>query len=233
MATVTSPARTAPAVAPAGISRARAVIVAALLTLGAVAVAAMVLWQPWGERNQLGYGDIAPHRDAAWLGLLIDGIGVATLGIALGIATCMLVTARGSAWANTGAVLAGFGGVVSCAGSVAFGAFAWYATATAAIPTGSGTDLMAYVDDNRGHLLALEMVGFLMTTLGSLVLMVALWRGRAVPRWLPIGYLVLTAGLFTLSGVVLDAVQAIQTLSLLVVAFQVLRLRGRSAVRAG
>jgi hypothetical protein len=230
MSTVTPAATSAPVVsAPAGVSRVRAAIVSTVLTLGAMAVAVVVLWQPWGERDHLGYADIAPHRDAAWLGAIIDGLGFAAVAIALGLAVCMLAPARGSTWANIGAVVTGLGGVAFCAGIVSFGSSVWYATNTDAIPSDSGTTLMTYIENNPGHVMGLQMAGFLLTTLGSLVLMVALWRARSVPRWLPIGYLVLTVGVFVLGGVTLNIVQAVQTLSLAVVAFHTLRAAGRAA----
>jgi hypothetical protein len=69
----------------------------------------------------------------------------------------------------------------------------------------------------------------MVTTLGSVLLMVALLRARSVPRWLPIGYLVLTAGLFVLRGEALSVLQAVQALSLLAVAFFTLRAAGRPA----
>lgn len=68
--------------------------------------------------------DIAPHRDAAWLGAVIDGLGYAAVGIALGLAVCALAPARGSTWATVGAVVTGFGGVAFCAGMVSFGSLA-------------------------------------------------------------------------------------------------------------
>jgi hypothetical protein len=59
--------------------------------------------------------------------------------------------------------------------------------------------------------------------------MVALWRARSVPRWLPIGYLALTVGLFAFRGDALSILQAIQTLSLLLVAFFTVRAARRPA----
>jgi hypothetical protein len=208
--------------APAVVSRARNTIVATVLTLGAIAVAAVVLWQPWGARDHFGYADIAPHRDAAWLGAIIDGLGFAAVGIGLGLAVCLLASHRGSALANIGAVLTGFGGVAFCGGMVAFGSFAWYATS---LPVDTGTALMSYFQDNPGHLIGLQMAGFLLVTLGSLVLMVALWRAGSVPRWLPVAYAVLTVGGFVLDGVALNLVQATQMLSLTAVAYAALRHR--------
>jgi hypothetical protein len=227
MSTVTPAGTSAVSAASTGTGRVRAAIVASLLTLGAVIVAVVVLWQPWGERDHLSYADIAPHRDAAWLGLVIDGLGFATIAVALGLAVCRLAPARGSAWANIGTVVTGLGGVAFCAGNVAFGSFAWYATNTDAVPADAGTALMAYSKDNPGHLMGLQGAGFLLATLGSLLLMVALWRARSVPRWLPIGYVVLTVGVFALGGVALNIVEAIQTLSLVVVAFYALRAAGQ------
>jgi hypothetical protein len=209
---------------PSGTARTRAAIVSAILAIGAAAIAVLVLWQPWGERDHLSYADIEPHRDAAWLGTLVDGLAFAAVGVALGIAVCRLVpAARGAAVATVGAVLTGFGGVAFCAGIVSFGSLAWYATDPGAVPPDTGAALLTYVVDNPGHVMGAQMAGFLLYTLGSLLLMVALWRARAVPRWLPVAYLVLTVGVFAAGGVVLNVVQAVQTLLLLPVAFYAAR----------
>src|SRR6185295_12000224 len=147
--------------------------VSAVLALGAVAIAVIVLWQPWGERDALSYEDIAPHRDAAWLGTLVDGLAIAAVGVTLALAVCRLVRARGAALAT-------------------FGSLSWYATSPDAVPPDAGSAFMTYVNDNPGHVMLPQMIGFLLFTLGSLLLMGALWRSRSVPRWLPIAYLVLT-----------------------------------------
>jgi hypothetical protein len=207
----------------------RAATVSVLLTLGALVLAVVVLWQPWGERDQLGYADLAPHRDAAWLGAVVDGLAFAVVCVALALAVCRLAPARGWVWATVGAVITGLGGLAFATGMVAFGSLAWYATSTDAIPVEAGTALMTYVEDNPGHVLGTQMAGFLLATVGTLVLMVALWRARSVPRWLPIGYLVLTVGVFALSGVALNIVQAAQTLSLVVVGYFAWRAAARPA----
>src|SRR5262245_61016796 len=120
---------------PSGTARIRAATVSAILAVGAFTVAVLVLWQPWGERDHLSYADIEPHRDAAWLGTLLDGLALAAIGVAFGIAVCRLVpAARGAAVATVGALLTGFGGVAFCAGMVSFGSLAWYATDPGAVP---------------------------------------------------------------------------------------------------
>jgi hypothetical protein len=193
-------------------SRVRPAILAALLALGALVIAAMVLWQPWGERDAIAYADLAPNRDAGWLGSLLDGVAFGVVGVTLGLAVCLLAPARGAVWATVGAVTTGFGGVLFAAGILAMGTLAWYATATDAIPADAGTGPQA--------------AGFLLFTLGSLALMVALWRSGSVPRWLPVAYGVLTLGVFALDGVVLNVVQAVQMLTLVVLAGFLMRTVG-------
>lgn len=213
----------APTVPSPALDRSRIGIVATLLILGSLAAAVLVVWQPWGQRNALGYADIAPNRDAAWLGMLVDGLAIAVVGVTLGLAACRLTPRRGGVWASIGAVLAGLGGLAFCAGAFAFGSLAWYATATDALDVPAGTALMSYVETHSAHVYGVQGAGFLLLTLGSLLLMVGLWRAAAVPRWLPIAYAVLTVGLFVLTGAVLNIVQAAQLLLPVVVAYVLVR----------
>lgn len=202
---------------------ARPTLIAVILSLASLIVATIVLWQPWGERDSFGYADIAPHRDGAWLGALADGLAFAAAGITLGLAVCLLAPARGRVLAAIGTVGTALGGALFSAGMVGFGALAWYATNPAALSAEAGTTLLAQVKDNPGHLLVIQMAGFLLFTVGALVLMVALWRARSVPRWLPVAYLVLTIATFATGGVVLNVVEAVQALAWLVVAFCLVR----------
>ncbi|GIJ73436.1 hypothetical protein [Virgisporangium ochraceum] len=208
---------------PVTTGRGRVALLSALLALGAVVVAAMVLWQPWGERDAFSYSDLAPNRDAGWLGSVLDGLALGVVGVTAGLVVCLLVPARGAAWATVGALLTGLGGVAFAAGIVAAGTVFWYATEPAAIPADAGTALLSFAEDNPGHLMGLQMAGFLLFTIGSLVLMAALWRARSVPRWLPVAFLVLTVGVFALGGVALDVVQAAQMLVLAAPAWYLLK----------
>ncbi|GIE97611.1 hypothetical protein [Paractinoplanes rishiriensis] len=216
-------------VTPAGPGTARATLIATLLSLASLAVAVVVLWQPWGERDALGYADIAPHRDAAWLGTLVDGLAFAVVGVTLGLAVCILAPKRGSTPAAIGAVATGLGGIAFGTGMFSFGALAWFATDTSTLPAAAGTALMSRVEGAPGHLMAVQMTGFLLFTVGSLILMAALWRARSVPRWLPVAFLVLTVALFALSGVALNVVEAAQFLLLPVIGFYLVRAGGRTA----
>ena len=174
---------------------ARVNIVASALALGAITVAGMLAWRPWGDRNAFGYDDIEPLRDNAWIGTLADGFAFAVTAIALSLVTCHLVRARGSRWATTGAVITSLAGIAFAMGSLAHGAVAWFATSDV-ISVEAGTALLNHLEDNPLRVMAAVMAGFLGYTIGSLLLSVALLRGHAVPRWLPVTFIVLTLAQF-------------------------------------
>ena len=71
-----------------------------------------------------------------------------------------------------------------------------------------GATFIAFIKHNPAHLVVIDVVGFLSLTLGLLLLAVALWRARSVPRWLPITLLVLLVAQFAAPNRVLDVVQA-------------------------
>ena len=76
---------------------------------------------------------------------------------------------------------------------------------------------MKYAVDNPQHGMVLQMAGFLLFTLGSIALFIALIRARTVPLWLPIAFFVLVVAQFTpVPGRVLDFVQ-VALMALLVV----------------
>src|SRR5687768_7810415 len=172
-------------------SGSRTTLVAAALAVSAAAVASVLLWHPWPVRDRFGYGDIAPIRDGMWTGIVIDALAFVVLGVALSLVVCMLARSRGAAWATVGAVVTSLGGIAFAMGAFGFASLSWYATDTTAIPVESGTELLKYAVDNPQHGMVLQMAGFLLFTVGSILLAVALIRSRSVPVWLPIAFLVL------------------------------------------
>jgi hypothetical protein len=119
----------------------------------------------------------------------------------------MLVRARGAALANAGAVITIGAGILFSIGSFAFATLAWYATDPTAIPTDAGTALLAYAVANPEHAMLPQMLGFLVYTVGTLLLAGALLRSKAVPVWLPVLILAGTALQFVAEQRVLDFVQ--------------------------
>jgi hypothetical protein len=200
-------------------TRSRVRIVAVALAAGAATIAVVVLWRPGiPERNVFDYDLIAPARDALFWSSLAGGVAVAITAIAFGIATCVLAQARGALAATVGAAIAGVGGVAYATGLTAVGTLGWYATQPAALPREAGVALLSYFQDGLGVVGAPIIGGFLLFTLGSLVLAAALWRSGAVPLWWPIGFAALTVAVFVLTGQAQDIAQALQNLMLLVVA---------------
>ncbi len=65
-------------------------------------------------------------------------------------------------------------------GGAAFATVVWFISADG-LSEGAGPSLVDYANDNVGHLMGVDMAGFVLTTLGSMVLAAALIRARAVP----------------------------------------------------
>jgi hypothetical protein len=200
-------------------ARARVALVTGLLTLSALAVAVVLLWSPFPDRDHISYSSIAPLRDGSWAGYLIETVGYGVAAMGLCIAVCRLVPRRGAVLANIGSVLTVVGGLLFAASALAMGVLSWYATETDAVSPAAGTKLIAYVKDNPGHFIVLDVVGFLSLNLGLLLLAIALGRARTVPRWLPIAFAVLVVGQFPTPGRALDTVQAAIMAMFIAVAF--------------
>ena len=189
-------------------SGSRTTLVASGLALSAAAVAAVLIWHPWPGRDQFDYEDIAPIRDAMWGTIVLDAVAFAVVGITLSIVVCGLARSRGSVWASVGAVVTTLGGIGLAMGEFGFAALSWYATDTDAVSESAGSKLLDYSVDNPEHGMVVQMAGFLLFTLGTILLLVALIRSRAVPLWLPIASLVLIVAQFTpVPGRALDFVQ--------------------------
>ena len=201
-----------------GVSRARVFIVGGGLAAGAATVAALLVWLPWGERNEFSYQGVAPIRDTAWLGILLDALAMGVLAITVSLATCLLTSGRGRRCADVGAVVTVLGGLAFAMGAFARGAVSWFATADQ-VGGAAGSRMLALVQEEPTRLMLVAMAGFLLFTVGILVLAVAWWRCRAVPRWLPITLAVLTVGQFTgLEGRALDVLQILVMAVLIVFA---------------
>lgn len=210
----TTPSNLAPTTVPNG---SRTTLVASALAVSAAAVASVLLWHPWPVRDRFGYGDIAPIRDAMWGAILIDALAFAVVGISLSIVVCGLARARGAVWATVGAVVTTLGGIALAMGEFGFAALSWYATDSDAVSVAEGTKLLDYSVDHPEHGMVVQMAGFLLFTIGSILLLIALMRARSVPLWLPIASLVLIVAQFSpVPGRVLDFIQ-VAFMALLVV----------------
>lgn len=195
-------------------TRVRAHIPAVVLAVAAITQIGVLLVRPWGERNDFRYDSVAPIRTTLWAGMLVDGLTVATIGITLSLVVCTLVRARGSVWALVGAVVTSLGGILFAMGALSMATIVWYATGGSVIGTDVGRTFMARAIGSGAHPDATlatipSMAGFIVFTVGSILLFVALIRAGVVPRWLPLALLVATVGEFVIQGRATDLVQIV------------------------
>ncbi len=194
-------------------STVRTRVVAASLAASAATVAVLLATTPWGDRldsssdEVLSYDKLLDVRDAAWSSLLLDSFAYAVIGLTLGLGVLHLVRSKGRVAALVGAVLTTAGGILFAMGGAAFATVVWFITADG-LSDGAGPSLVDYANDNVGHLMGVDMAGFVLTTLGSLVLAAALIRARAVPITAVAVYILLTLVQFAgLPGRAMDFLQ--------------------------
>jgi hypothetical protein len=182
-------------------SASRIRVAAAALAAATVTVASLLATTPWGDRldsssdEVLNYDDLLDIRDAAWSSMLVDSFAYAVIGIALGLGVLHLVRSKGRIAALVGAVLTTAGGIAFAMGGTAFATVVWFITADG-LSDGAGQSLVDYANNHVGHLLGLDMAGFVTFTLGTIVLAVALIRARAVPVPAIVVFLLLTLAQF-------------------------------------
>jgi hypothetical protein len=224
--TITSHTSQSDATAISG-STTRIRVVAGALGAAALTVAALLITTPWGDRYDssadevVDYDGLAAVRDGAWTAMLADGFAFAVLGLTLGIVTCHLVRGRGRVAALAGAVLTTAGGILFAMGGMSFATLTWFASG---VSEDAGRSLVDYANDNTGHLLGAAMAGFLLFTVGGLVLATALFRARAVPAAGLAAYALLVLAQFApLPGRTLDYLQVAMMALFVALAVRVLR----------
>jgi hypothetical protein len=193
-------------------------LAAAALAASAVTVAALVLTHPWGDRldssadEVLSYDFVLKSHDSAWPAMLADVFAFGILAFCLAVGVCHLVRDRGRVLATVGSALVVAGGVLFVMGGFAFATVTWF---IGELSESAGRELVDVGNDDVGHLLGVEMAGFFLVTLGSLVLAAALWRARAVPRPAIALFVLLTVGLFAgLSSTPMNVIQAAQVFAI-------------------
>ena len=195
---------------------------AGTLALSSLVIAVLVLWAPWGRRNAWSYTDVAPHRDPAWNALVLDTVAFVGVGVTFAVMTCLLTPARGRTWANIGSVLTVAGATLTAAGELSFATFNWYAT-SAGVSASEGTSLLVWAHHHAGHTYGATAAGFVLFTLGTLVLAGGLIRARALPLVAVVIFMVLTLSQFIGSGRLQDLTEVATMLSLAALAVLAIR----------
>jgi hypothetical protein len=166
-------------------TRLTAVCVVLALT-GIAAVPVGLLWP--GDSNSgtvLTVDDVASYRQAWWV-LLTIGAVLTSLNVpAQAIAVLTLVRDKGARAATWGAGLMWVGAVLEVIGLSGFNA-AYFYPSDPSVPHAAGAAVFSSIADDHVHLLAIQLPGHLLSTIGIVVQAVAMFRARAVPTWLPI-----------------------------------------------
>jgi hypothetical protein len=103
---------------------------------------------------------------------------------AAALATWILTPARGARWATVGGGLVWLGAAAYAVGIGGWAAVYYFGTDPRLGRAGAG--LIDRFDHDAAHMMAVPIGGALLVALGGLLLAVALWRARSVPRWVPV-----------------------------------------------
>jgi hypothetical protein len=173
---------------PAGDGRLRllfGVIVVTSLSAFALSVASFA--QPIGAGDALPtYAAIHPVRGYVWAFFAIAAVQLVVGACAAALAGWILTPTRGARWATVGGGLIWLGAAVYGVGVAGWAAIYFYATDTAVVAPATAARLVDHANDDTARMLAVPFGGALLVAIGSLLLAVALWQARTVPRWVPI-----------------------------------------------
>jgi hypothetical protein len=189
-------------------------------SLSAFALAFVSFLKPIGNGSELpGYAAIAPERGYVWAFFTLAAVQLIVGACAAALAAWLLARARGARWATVGGSLVWLGAAIYGAGVAGWAAIYYFATDPAALDPATAGRLVDHVNDDTGRMLAVPIGGALLIALGSLLIAVALWRARTVPRWVPVlgGIAALATVLLPPSGIaglVAEAGSSISTIAI-------------------
>lgn len=178
----------AAAARPAAGSR-MALLFAVILVTGvsAFAISVVSAAKPIGDGDSLpGYAAIASQRGYVWAFFVVAGVQLVVGACAAALAAMFLARERGARWATVGGSLVWLGAAAYGVGIGGWATLYYFATDPAVLDGATATRLVDHANDDTARLLAVPIGGALLIALGSLVLAVALWRARTVPRWVPV-----------------------------------------------
>lgn len=206
----------------------RAALLWAVLGLSALAVAANLLLRPIPALEFEQFAAVQAARDGVWLFGLVSGFGTAVAYVAYGLTVCLLAPARGSVFATLGALCTGLGGIAFAMGLFSSTTLTWYATGAEAQAGQDGASVFASFVASPAHAFAPQIGGFLLGTVGIILLSIALWRSRSLPRVVAVAPAVLAVlGFFLDIAPLFDLSQALLMVSLVVIGGYMCRAVGK------
>jgi hypothetical protein len=201
-----------------GISLLFAVIV--VTSISAFALSLVSFLKPIGSGDGApAYADIADARSYVWAFFVIAGVQLVIGASAAALAGWLLAPRRGSRWATAGASLIWLGAALYGVGIGGWATVYYFGTDPRVLDPAVATRLIDHVNHDTARMLAVPIGGALLIAIGSLVLSVALWRARSVPRWLPIVTAIIAVATVLLppdqvGGLIAEAVSSATTIAI-------------------
>lgn len=169
---------------------ARSALVALGVVVGTAGATGLGFWHRNYEPGvAIPYATFSRIHEAWWAWHMFGGLANTLMAVTAAIAVCMLAPRRGAAWATVGATAILLGGLFFGAGVAAEGAAMGYAGDPHALPRQAGAALLKHINEHPERYVAAIIPGLILSTLGLLLISVALWRAETVPRWVPIALL--------------------------------------------
>jgi hypothetical protein len=188
-------------------------------SLSALALSILSYAKPIGHGDGLAdYAAIAPNRSYVWGFFVVAGVQLIVGAPAAALAAWLLAPARGARWATVGGSLVWLGAGMYGVGIGGWATLYYFGTDPAALEPATAARLIDHVNDTA-RMLAVPIGGALLVALGSMLLAVALWRARTVPRWIPIvGALTGVTGIVvppdTVAGILAEAASSATSIAI-------------------
>jgi hypothetical protein len=173
---------------PAGDGRLRLLFAVIVVTsVSAFLLSVVSFAKPIGDGGTLpAFAAIRPVRGYVWAFFAVAAVQLIVGACAAALAGWILTPARGARWATVGGCLIWLGAAVYGVGVAGWAAIYFYATDTTVVDPATAARLVDHANDDTARMLAVPFGGALLVAIGSLLLAMALWRARTVPRWVPI-----------------------------------------------
>ena len=165
------------------------IIIVTSLLAGAISVVSYM--DPLSAAEFPGYDDISAKRDYTWGFFELAGVQLVVGVFALSLAGLVLARDRGARWATVGACLLWLGAAMYGVG-IGGWATGYFIATDETLGAETATRLVDRMNDDIWHVLAVPIAGALLVGLGSIVMVVGIWRAGTVPRSLLVVLLVVT-----------------------------------------